>query len=898
MLLAHYEIISALGAGGMGEVWRARDTKLKREVALKILPAQFADNPDRLARFEREAVVLASLNHPNIAAIHELGHADDIRFLVLELVEGPTLDERLLAGAVPLREVIAIAAQIAEALEAAHDKGILHRDLKPANVKLTPEGKVKVLDFGLAKAFGDAVSAPGGLHEATLARDSTEAGMVMGTASYMSPEQAEGKAVDKRTDIWSFGVLLFEMLTRRRLFDGKSTSHVLVHVMEQEPDWSALPPLPEGVLALLQRCLQKDRNQRLRDIGDVRIQLQGSQTHPIRARGAAAEGSEGRRWLWPAAVAAAGIAAAVAIVVIVYPRAAPPVEAAPLRFDIARPETLASSSWVVISPDGRQLAYAASLPGELARLWVRSLETQEARPLAGTAGFDGLPFWSADSRQLTFSVADKIRRIEVAGGPGQVLADTPGMVIGGHWRSGDRIRYGVPGRGLFELPSSGGNPVPIPIGPSLNPTGAVAPFSLPDGNFVFCQCTGSDAAGIFIATADGEPPRRILSDISVALYAPSPDPNLGYILFSRGGTNATGVGGTLMAQGIHPRRLSLVGEPIAIAERINGFSASDTGVLVYSTDDRGVPVGVPGILEGQLTWFDRQGRVVSTVGDPGILRIARLSPDGQHVALEQADPETQNIDIYLLDFARGINNRFTFAGARDVSPVWSADGRSLIYTRMVGDGTSEWYRKSANLADDEELLLRLPNLGVPSTLTPEGRFALYTELAAPFTLKAVELARVAEARESIPVVVTEFSAINATFSPDGKWFAYVSNESGADELYVRPFNAGATLGVPLSAGGKVMMSKGGVNRGGAVWRRDGRELFYLAADGTLMSVAVDTEPTFSPSGAPQALFKIAPEVAYFDVSPDGERFLISVPSGRGVSAPPYKVVVNWTATLD
>ena len=533
MQLAHYEIVAPLGAGGMGEVWRASDTKLKREVALKILPAQFASDSDRLARFEREAVVLASLNHPHIASIHELGHAEDIRFLVLELVEGPTLDARLLAGPVPVREVLAIATQIAEALEAAHDKGILHRDLKPANVKLTPEGKVKVLDFGLAKAFGDAASAPGARAEATLKRDSTEAGMVMGTPSYMSPEQAEGKAVDKRTDVWSFGVLLFEMLTRRRLFDGKSDSHVLVHVMEQEPDWSTLPPLPEGVLALLQRCLQKDRNQRLRDIGDVRIQLQGSQANPIRVPVAAAGVSESRRrWLWPA-VAAAGIVAAIAIVAMVYQRPTPSVEAAALRFEIPRPEALASSAWVVISPDGRQLAYMASLQGEPPRLWIRSLETQEARPLTGTAGFGGRPFWSPDSRYLTFSAGGKVRKIDVAGGPAQVLSDAPTILIGGYWPSSDRIRYSILGRGLFEIPSSGGSPVATSLGPSLNPASALAPSAMPGGNFVFCQCSG-DAAGIFIATADGEPPRQILPDITLAQYAPSPDPELGYILFSRG----------------------------------------------------------------------------------------------------------------------------------------------------------------------------------------------------------------------------------------------------------------------------------------------------------------------------------------------------------------------------
>jgi Tol biopolymer transport system component len=303
------------------------------------------------------------------------------------------------------------------------------------------------------------------------------------------------------------------------------------------------------------------------------------------------------------------------------------------------------------------------------------------------------------------------------------------------------------------------------------------------------------------------------------------------------------------------------------------------------------------MLAGQLTWFDRQGRVLSTVGDPGILRIPRLSPDGRHVALEQADPETQDMDIYLFEFARGVNNRFTFNALREVSPVWSADGSSVIYTRFTADGKSEWYRKSTDLASDEDLLVRLPNLSVPSTVTPDGKYLLYTELVSPFVLKAVDISRPAEAREPIPVVVTEFAAINATLSPDGKRFAYVSNESGTYELYVRPFDGNAAPGAPLSAGGKIMVSKGGANRGGAVWRPDGGELFYLAPDGSLMSVKVNAQPTFSPAGPPEVLFKIAPEIGYFDVSADGERFLIPVPTGKGVTAPPYKVVLNWTATL-
>jgi serine/threonine-protein kinase len=575
-------------------------------------------------------------------------------------------------------------------------------------------------------------------------------------------------------------------------------------------------------------------------------------------------------------------------------RPAPRVEAAALRFDIARQADVASSAWVLISPDGRQLLYAAALPNEGARLWLRSLQTQEARPLAGTGGFDGIPFWSADSRTVTFGADGKLRKIDAGGGPAQVLADVTGQVLGGLWQARDRIRYAVESQGLFDVPASGGTPVPVQLGP-LERAGALSPSPMPGGNYVFCKCVGA-AGGIYVATADSAPPRRILPDTSLLEYAPSPEPDLGYILFARGGAALTGIGGTLMAQGIRPRNLTLVGEPIAIAEHVRRFSASDTGVLVYSTDENGVPVGVPGIVQGQLTWFDRRGTVLSTVGDPGILRIPRLSPDGRFVALEQADAQTQNMDIYLFEFARGVNNRFTFSPAREVSPIWSEQGSSLIYTLMSSDGTTEWYRKSTDLASDGELLLRLPTPGVPSTVTPDGRYAIYTDLRA-FTLKAVDLSRPAEAREPIPLAVSEFQAVNAAFSPDGKWFSYVSNESGSYELYVRPFDGNAAPGAPLAGGGKVMVSKGGANRAGAVWRPDGRELFYLAPDGSLMSVKLNTQPTFSPAGPPEVLFKLSRETSYFDVSADGERFLVSVPVGKGASSPPYKVVLNWTAAL-
>jgi len=903
--LAHFEILGLLGAGGMGEVYRAMDTKLRREVAIKVLPPQFAEQSDRLARFEQEAVLLASLNHPHVAAIYGVEHVEGVPFLELELVEGPTLADRLISGAIPVPEAIKIAGQIADALEAAHEKGIVHRDLKPANVKLTSDGKVKVLDFGLAKAFGPEQTARlsgatrVGAAAVTEPRGhNTQAGLVMGTASYMSPEQAEmsGIDIDTRSDIYTLGVLLYEMLTGKRLFDGKSDAHVLVHVMEQEPDWSKLPPLPNGVQALLERCLQKDPAQRLRDIGDVRIQLQASLTHPIKPRaGAASRNATARRWLWPAFGVVGTVIAAIVVGVLMRPHRAPVVAADAVRFDIGRPEGQ-SSPFIAISPDGRRVEFSAKRPDGTSQVWVRSLATQEARPLDAGIVDDALPFWTADSRYVVFSGQGKIRKVDVACGPAQLLGNTKTIVVGGFTSKDDRLVYSDAGVGLMTVPSAGGTPMPVSLYSRGESAGFLTPSPLPDGNFVYCQCGGTRERGIYVATPGAGEPRKILPDVSIVQYAPSPDPDLGYVLFLRGG-GVPGDSGTLMAQAIHPRQLRLLGDPIAIAERVRGFSASNTGVLVYGMDSLGVPSGIPGILQGQLTWFDRQGRVLSTVGEPGVYRILALSPDAQLVALERAEPASQNVDIYVFEFARGVNNRFTFDPARDVQPVWSPDGTSIVFSRLNG-GVSEWYRRAANLAGEEELLFRARDLGVVSSISPDGRFVLFTgPLPGPADIQAVDLSKVLEAREPIPLVTSEFNEANARFSPDGRWFSYASNESGAPEIYVRPFNANAAPGAPLSTGGRAMVSKGGATFGGAIWRGDGKELFYLASDGTLMSVPVSTEPTFSVGGPPRALFKVASNILFFDASRDGERFLVPVPQGAGASPPPYKVVLNWTSTL-
>jgi dipeptidyl aminopeptidase/acylaminoacyl peptidase len=601
-------------------------------------------------------------------------------------------------------------------------------------------------------------------------------------------------------------------------------------------------------------------------------------------------------------VAAAAVVVAAVIAVLALPRSVPLAPADAVRFDIARPEG-ESSPVVAISPDGRRLAFIATRADGTPQMWVRSLATQEARPLEGAKSVTGLPFWSADSRYLLFSADGKLRKIDAAGGPAQPLADVQTIAIGGSASKDDKVLYSDVGVGIFEVPSAGGTPHELISGAVVqNRGGFVTPSLLPSGDFVYCRCaavgTTSDS-GIYMAARNGGVPRKVLPDSSsLVQYAPSPDPDLGYLLFVRRGNSDFRDPGTLMAQPIDPRQGRLLGDPVAIAEHVSAFSASETGVLVYSVDASIVPTGIPGILRGQLTWFDRAGRVLSTVGEPGVYRIAALSPDGQLVAIERIDTATQNLDIYVFELARGVNNRFTFDAQRDVQPVWSPDGTSVIYTRFQDDQEGYWYRRAANLAGDEELLFRAKGSGAVSSLSPDGRFALFTgPLPGPADIQVVDLAKVLEAREAIPLVTSQFNEVNARFSPDGRWFAYASNESGSYEIYVRPFNPDAPAGTPLSAGGRVMMSKGGATGGGAIWRADGKELFYLALDGTLMSVAVETQPTLRVVGPPAALFKVPRNVLFFDVSPDGDRFLIAVPEGAGTSAPPYKVVLNWTSTL-
>ena len=899
--LGPYEILAAIGAGGMGEVYRAHDAKLGRDVALKVLPEAFARDPERMARFQREAKVLASLNHPNIASIYGLEDSGTKHALVMELVEGPTLADHIKQGPIPIGEALPIAKQMCEALEYAHERGIVHRDLKPANVKVTKDDAVKVLDFGLAKAIeGDAASIDIATSP-TISRMATLAGVLLGTAAYMSPEQAKAKPVDRRADIWAFGCVLYEMLTGKMTFRGETVTDTLAAVIRADPDWSQLPATtPIRVRVLLQRCLQKDPKQRLQAIGDARISLEevlSGAVDPTLAASTARQATQ--RWLWPGVAVVCSVIAIGGLLAFLYLRPKVPVGQA-MRFEIPLPEKVRAGGGLALSPDGHKLAFIGTAADGLPRIWVRSLETVEAHPLDGTEGANGLIFWSPDSRYIAFPTSGKLKRIDSSGGPSLTVCDTP-SVLGGAWSRGDAIIFGTYA-GVMRVAASGGSPSRLTTG-----TGDALPFFLPDDrHFVYLHAPlGGTDSGIYVGSMDAKPQdqfsEKLLADVSAGVYAPSSDPAVGYLVFVRGGTGP-GAFGTLMAQPFNIRRLKLTGEAVPIAEKVPNvsFSASSTGVLVFLKGLITVTAGgARGVIQGQLTWFDREGKTLGTVGDPGFYRSLALSPDGKRVAFDRADPQNSGTrNLWLYEFARGVTTRFTFGSAWDGYPVWSRDGSRIAFASNR-NGEFDLYQKASNLAGEDELLFKSSDNKVSSSWSPDGRFLLFFNPIPPNREWLLPLADRAEDRQPILLEHSDFNQAAGRFSPDGRWIAYASAESGAFEVYVRPFDSSSVGGAPSAAAkspaGKWMVSKDGGNT--PLWRSDGKELFYLGADGNAMAVEVNTSGVFQ-AGIPKALFKVPAGVIFWDVSGDGKRFLMPAPSGvNPLAQEPFTVMLDWQAGL-
>ncbi|SPE30976.1 Serine/threonine protein kinase [Candidatus Sulfopaludibacter sp. SbA6] len=863
--LGPYEITAPLGAGGMGEVYRARDSRLNRDVAIKTLPAAFVDDPGRMARFQREAQLLAALSHPNIAAIYGLEESGGVRALVMELVEGPTLAERIAASAIPLDEALAIARQIADALDAAHEKGIIHRDLKPANIKVTPEGKVKVLDFGLAKAFETEQAADPSLSP-TLTLDSTRAGVILGTAGYMSPEQARGKRAGKRADIWAFGVVLFEMLAGHKAFAGETISDTLASVLKTDPDWSRLPAAtPPRVRRLLRRCLERDPGKRLRDIGDAWIEMDAPEETPA---------SPGRPRIW-IALAAISLLAAIALAVIHF-RETPP-ETPVVRSTILPPDktvfgapgtTPFGSGAPVLSPDGRRLAFpATSSPGKSA-IWVRSLDALTAQPLAGSEG-GTFPFWSPDGKSLGFFADDKLKRIDASGGPPLTLCAARNG-LGGTWNREGTIVFSTFSGTLLRVSAAGGLPSPATATDQSQHEGIhVFPWFLPDGrHFLYTSGAPSEYATL-LGSIDGPPsPGKLLAGVSSnAVYS------AGVLLFVREGT--------LMARPFSLAGATFTGDAIPLAEQVAmvtnayaGFSASENGTLVYQH-------GAVQVIR-QLAWFDRAGKQLAPLGEPANFRPFSLSPDGKSVAVGVYEAGAGS-QIWILD-ARGIRSKFTYGKGVDNDPIWSPDGRTIVFASNR-KGHRDLYRKNADLSGQEELLYEDNLDKIPTGWSADGKSVIYS--AASGGDSSVWVLPIADHPKPIAVTRTSPGMIQAQLSPDGKWIAYSSGESGRTEVYTAAF--------PGGAGKRQISTNGGVR---PHWRRDGGEIFYIAPGGNLMAVQVKATGTSLESGAPVKLFGPIPGIQgnNYDISPDGQRILtLAVPEESFNE--PLTLVQNWPASL-
>jgi len=848
--LGPYKILDLIGAGGMGEVYRAKDTRLDRIVALKVSKDQFSE------RFEREARSVAALNHPNICTLHDVGP----NYLVMEFVEG-----EMLSGPLPLETAIGYARQMAEAIEAAHDKGIVHRDLKPANIKIKPDGAVKVLDFGLAKALEEEAPSGSMQNSPTLTIGATKAGMILGTAAYMSPEQAKGKAADRRADIWAFGVVFYEMLTGRQLFTGETVGETLASVIKEEP---VLDTLPVAVRPLIARCLQKDPRRRLQAIGEARLMLENPETPaaaPTRSRLGLLSG------FWMALAAGVMALAAAAVSFIHFREPAPEKHA--IKFQVPPPEK-SNFNGYRLSPDGRNLAFIAGGAG-LGRLMVRPMDSLEARAFPGTDGAS-LPFWSADNAWIGFFAQseNKLKKVSVNGGPPQTLCDAPTRA-GGTWNQDGVILFSSGGV-IQRVPQAGG--VATPVTKPASGEQHVFPEFLPDGShFLYWSRGGKpENAGIYAGSLDGAQTVRLLPDASNAAYVPPAESGAsGHIVFRREDT--------LMAQPFDADKLQLKGEMFPAAEHVgtsgqqgNGaFSVSWNGELVYGTGGNAATQ--------ELVWMDRMGNASEPAVPPGQYGNFRLSPDEKSVVFDRI--EANNSDIWVRDLSRGVTSRLTFDPATDNLPIWSPDGQRVLWPSRK-NGSYDLYIKNAAGTGQEELLIKMGTpTGWGTDWSRDGKFVLYM-MPGEKTAQDLWIAPQSGDKKPFPYLQQPYNEFDGVFSPDGRWVAYVSNETGRNEVFVQAF--------PVSGAKWQISQAGGVD---PQWRKDGSELFFGAAGGILMAVPVKTGPSFIP-GTPSPMFSlVGPQIRRnYAPSADGRRFLVSRPVGE-VAAAPITVVVNWREAL-
>jgi serine/threonine protein kinase len=874
--LGHYEITGELGKGGMGEVYRARDTKLNRDVALKVLPSEFANDSERMARFKREAQTLASLNHTSIAAIYGLEESGDVRALIMELAEGPTLADRISKGPIPLDEALSIARQIAEALEAAHEKGIIHRDLKPANIKVTPDGAVKVLDFGLAKALEGEAAVANASESPTLSLAATKAGIILGTAAYMAPEQARGSGVDKRCDIWSFGVVLFEMLTGKQLFAGETISDTLAAVLRAEVDWNLLPAnTPAGIRTLLRRCLIKDRKQRLQAIGEARIIIEEYLANPasasIQETVAIAGGHKLREaFAWGAAIIC--LVGALTLGFLYFRQT--PVELPDFRLEVNTPPTSDPVS-LAISPDGRRLAFVAASGGRQV-LWIRDLNQTTMKPLPDTESAK-YPFWSPDGRRIGFFANGKLKRIDVDGGRPQALASAQ-FGHGGTWNRDDIIVFAPSYAGpLYRVSASrvGESAAITKVEPGQ--IGHVFPKFMPDGRHLLFYCRGANP-GIY----------RTSLDSSEALRLVATDQRESQTFYSSSGHLLSMRQGTLYAQAFNGTGAEPEGNEDAVpiadsiatnwSDRVGAFSVSETGVLAFRTGYEN---------RHWLAWFDRKGKDLGTLGTPDENNFLNpeFSPDYDRLAVDRY--VQGNCDVWTIDTMRGVRSPLTLNTAIDLYPKWSPDGAWIVFSSYRGGKNYGLYRIATSGTAKEEPLLELSSDRFPNDWSPNGRFIIYEQ----HDLKQISdlwVLPLSGTREPFQFAATPFDESLSQFSPDGQWVAYQSNESGRYEIYLKSFTG--------TGGRQLVSTEGGT---GPRWSHDGKELFYIASDGNLMAAPIHITGQAAKLGIPTALFQApilgADQVTQqqqYAVARDG-RFLFST----GSAASPIVIVTNWAQAL-